>query len=198
MAAIAECHASDVSHDPIPLLEEWLGDLGDATMVLATATPEGAPSARVVLLKAVRDGELVFGTTLASRKGRELLANPLVACVFKWSNAGRQIRVSGRARVAGAAESEALWHSRGRDSRVAETVSRAGEPLADPAELAAAFATVDEAFGDEIPRPADWAAVRIAPETVEFWTAHPRRLSGRELFVLRPGGGGWDRTLLQP
>jgi pyridoxamine 5'-phosphate oxidase len=197
MAAIAECHASAVAEDPVELLEAWLEELGDTSMVLATATPEGAPSARVVLLKAVRDGELVFGTTLASRKGRELLANPLVACVFHWSREGRQARVSGRAKVCCEAETEALWRERGRDSRVVETVSREGEPLADPAELASAFAAADASLGEEIDRPAEWAAVRIVPETVEFWTAHPRRLSRRELYTRRDDGG-WDRTLLQP
>jgi pyridoxamine 5'-phosphate oxidase len=199
MAAIAECHASAVPADPMPLLEAWLDELGDHSMVLATATPDGAPSARVVLLKAIRDGELVFGTTLASRKGRELTANPLVACVFHWSRDGRQARVSGRAKVCCAAETDALWRERGRDSRVVETVAREGEPLADPADLAAAFAEADASLGEAIDRPEDWAAVRVVPETVEFWTSHPRRLSLRELFV-RGGDGAeaWTRTFLQP
>jgi pyridoxamine 5'-phosphate oxidase len=196
MAAIAECHASAVSEDPMPLLEAWLDELGDQSMVLATSTPDGAPSARVVLLKAVRNGELVFGTTLASRKGRELLANPLVACVFHWSEKGRQVRVSGRARVCPMAETEALWRERGRDSRVVETVSREGEPLRDPGELASAFALADATLGEEIARPPEWAAVRVAPDTVEFWTAHPRRLSVRELWTRETDG--WERTLLQP
>ena len=166
-------------------------------MVLATATPAGAPSARVVLCKAVRDGELVFGTTLESRKGRELVANPAVACVFTWTASGRQVRVSGRARVCEEEETEALWAERGRDSRLVELISREGLRLADPAALHDAFARADAELGEEITRPPAWAAVRIAPETVEFWTAHPRRLSERELWTLS-GSGEWDRALLSP
>jgi pyridoxamine 5'-phosphate oxidase len=181
--------------DPFETLADWVAEAGDDAVVLATATPDGAPSARTVLLKGIDGDELVFCTTLSSRKGRELLANPRVACVFYAP--GRQARVSGTARVASREETERVWHGRGRDGKLVDLVSREGEPLEDPDALRAAFAAVDARHGEAIPCPEDWAAVRIAAETVELWTAGERRLAERRLWV-REGDGSWRSMRIQP
>ncbi len=181
---------------PIPRLEAWLEELGDASFVLATASPQGVPSARVVLLKEVRDGALVFGTALGSRKGAELRSNPAVAAVFTWSAEGRQVVLEGRAEILERAESDALWRTRGRDARLADLVSEEGAPLPDRGALEAAFARAAETAGEEPERPPGWAAVRILPARLEFWTADPRRLSVREEWRLGPEG--WTTTALQP
>jgi pyridoxamine 5'-phosphate oxidase len=188
--------------DPCKRLEEWLADAKNAdlplaeSMTLATADRSGAPSARTVLLKAVEGDELVFGTTLKSLKGRQLLANPLVALVLHWPALGRQVRVAGVARPGDEQQSDALWGSRGRDARLVDVVSEEGAPLASHDEFRAAFATADAAHGEEIPRPAGWAAVRVHAEIVEFWSAGERRMAVREEF--RRGEGGWTARLLSP
>jgi pyridoxamine 5'-phosphate oxidase len=176
-------------------LAEWVEEAGDDAVVLATATPDGAPSARIVLLKGIDGSELVFCTTLDSRKGRELLANPRVACVFYAP--GRQARVSGTARVASREETERVWSARGRDGKLVDLVSHEGEPLEDPDALRAAFLAEDERRGDDIPCPEDWAALRIAAEMVELWTAGERRLAERRLWT-REGDGGWREARVQP
>jgi pyridoxamine 5'-phosphate oxidase len=181
--------------DPLETLADWVAEAGDDAVVLATATRDGAPSARIVLLKAIEGDELVFCTTLSSRKGRELLVNPRVACVFYAP--GRQVRVSGTARVASREESERVWRARGRDGRLVDLVSKEGEPLEDPDALRAAFAAVDERHGDDIPCPEDWVAVRMAACTVELWTAGERRLAERTLWT-RGADGEWMSTRIQP
>jgi pyridoxine/pyridoxamine 5'-phosphate oxidase len=185
-----------VTTDPLELLRAWWRDAGDDAMVLATATAAGAPSARTVLLKAIDAGELVFGTSLSSRKGRELLANPLVACVLHWPAHGRQARVEGVARVAPRAETERLWAARGRDGRLVDVVSAEGTPMDDPDELAAAFARADSALGEEIPCPADWAAIRVRPDVIELWTAGERRQAQRRAFLRH--GERWRELRLWP
>ena len=183
--------------NPIDRLRAWWEEAGDGAMTLATASPDGVPSARTVLLRAVDGEELVFGTSLASRKGRELLANPRVACVLHWAGAGRQVRVEGVARVAGRTETEALWAGRGRDGRLVDHVSDEGRPLPHPGALAEAFAAADAELGEEVPCPPDWAAVRIRPDMVELWEARERRQAHRRAFR-RDGGGPWRAQVLWP
>jgi pyridoxine/pyridoxamine 5'-phosphate oxidase len=180
--------------EPLQTLARWVEEAGDDAFVLATATADGVPSARVVLLKEIDAGELIFGTTLASRKGRELLANPRAACVFY--HPGRQARVHGPARVADRAASERLWRSRGRDGRLVDVVSREGEPLEDPLALRAEFAAADARYGDDVPCPEDWAVIRVRAEAVELWTAGERRLAERTLWVR--DGEHWRVSRLQP
>ncbi|HEY2636191.1 MAG TPA: pyridoxamine 5'-phosphate oxidase family protein, partial [Solirubrobacteraceae bacterium] len=153
-------------------------------------------SARTVLLKAIEGGELVFGTSLDSRKGRELLANPRVACVLHWPKDGRQVRVEGVARVASREETEALWAARGRDGRLVDHVSDEGAPMGSPDELTEAFAAADAELGQEIPCPEDWAAVRIGPEMVELWEAGERRQAVRRAYLRE--GDGWREERLWP
>ena len=183
--------------DPLELLLGWWREAGDDAMTLATVGPDGAPSARTVLLKAVEGGELVFGTSLDSRKGRELLANPRVACVLHWPGQGRQVRVEGVARTTGRAETEALWAARGRDGRLVDHVSDEGAPLPSPETLREAFARADAELGEEVPCPPDWAAVRIRPDMVELWQAGERRQAHRRAFR-REGDGPWREQLLWP
>lgn len=181
--------------NPLDELRAWWMQAGDDAMTLATVGPDGAPSARVVLLKAIDGDELVFGTSLDSRKGRELTAEPRVACVLHWP--GRQARVEGRARVAGRAETEALWAARGRDGRLVDHVSPEGRPLPHPGALGEAFARADAELGEEVPCPADWAAVRIRPVMVELWEAGERRQAHRRAFR-REAHGAWRLEVLWP
>jgi pyridoxamine 5'-phosphate oxidase len=183
--------------DPLEALAAWWREAGDDAMTLATASPGGAPSARTVLLKAIEGGELVFGTSLASRKGRELLANPRVACLLHWPGQGRQVRVEGEARTAARPESEALWAAHGRDGRLVDHVSDEGAPLPSSDTLREAFARADASLGEEIPCPPDWAAVRIRPDMVELWEAGERRQAHRRAFR-RDGDGPWIEQLLWP
>jgi pyridoxamine 5'-phosphate oxidase len=189
--------------NPLQTLENWLQEAEDAdiplpeSMTLATVAPDGAPSARVVLHKGVTGGAIVFGTQLDSRKGRDLRADPRVALVYHWPQLGRQVRVAGRAEVAGEAESDALWASRGRDARLVEVVADPGRPLESLGALRERFARADEQQPDEPPRPGGWFAVHVIPERIEFWAAGERRLAEREEWVRRDGGG-WDRRWLEP
>jgi pyridoxamine 5'-phosphate oxidase len=183
--------------EPIELLRAWWLQGGDDAMTLATAAPGGRPSARVVLLKQIDGGELVFGTSLASRKGRELLQNPQVACVLHWPSAGRQARVEGVARVAGRPESEALWATRGRDARIVDHVSDEGAPMDGLAALRDAFSAAEAELDDEVPCPEDWAAVRIAPTMIELWESGERRQAERRAF-LRDEAGAWGEVWLWP
>lgn len=191
-----------MAHDPVVDLERWVeqaraaGDPAGSTMVLATADGSGAPSARVVLLKGIRDGELVFGTSLDSRKGRELRARPEVALVLFWPARGRQARVAGRAVVTSRAETERVWAARGRDGRLVDHVSDEGASLEDAAALRAAFEAADAELGEDVPCAADWAAVRVRPDVVELWEEGERRLAVRRLF--ERSGSGWRLTRLQP
>ncbi len=187
---------------PLERLEAWsddareAGDPGRTAMVLTTVDGTGAPSSRVVLLKAVDHGEVVFGTSLKSRKGRELLADPRVALVLFWPTLNRQVRIAGGARAGSRPESEALWASRGADGKLVDLVSDEGAPLPEPERLARDFAAAEAEHGAEPPCPDGWAAVRVRPDIVEFWSAGERRLAVRELYERE--AGGWRVTRLQP
>jgi len=188
--------------DPCSRVAEWVSEARAAdlplpeSMTLATADPRGAPSARTVLLKAVEGDELVFGTTLDSLKGRQMLKNPLVALVLHWPQLGRQVRVAGVASGGSEEESDALWASRGRDAQLVDLVSREGLPLESEEAFRERFAAADAEHGDEVPRPGGWAAIRVQAQIVEFGSAGERRMAVREEFRL--GDDGWTRRLLEP
>jgi len=162
-------------------------------MVLATATPEGAPSARLVLLKEVdaEDG-FVFYSGYESRKGRELAANPRAALLFYWDVLGRQVRVEGRVERLAAADSDAYWQSRPPGSRRSAAASRQSEPIESRAALERAVSELDEAP----PRPERWGGYRLVPDEVELWQHRDDRLHDRLRY--RREGAGWRRERLQP
>jgi pyridoxamine 5'-phosphate oxidase len=173
--------------DPLELFHEWIDG---AEVVLATATRDGRPSARMVLLKGADDRGFTFFSNYDSRKGRELEANPHAALLFH--RPGIQVRVEGPVSRITAEESDAYWQTRPVASRRSAAASRQSQPIASRAELEAAVA----AQPVEPPRPASWGGYRLVPEVYEFWRHRDDRLHERHLFRRR--GDGWEVVLLQP
>jgi pyridoxamine 5'-phosphate oxidase len=194
--------------DPFAQLSAWLAEAGASepndpnAMTLATATPGGAPSARMVLLKGIDGAErtprgLVFYTNLHSRKGEELAANPSAALLFHWKTLRRQIRVEGRVEPVSAAEADAYFASRARVSRLGAMASDQSRPLPDRAVLEARVAELDARYpGDTVQRPAHWSGFRLVPGVFEFWRDMPYRLHERVVFTRE--GGGWSTGMLYP
>jgi len=176
-----------MTNDPLQLFHEWVD--GDE-MAIATATPDGRPSVRMLLLKRADADGFTFFTNYESRKGRELAANPHAALLFRRPTI--QVRVEGRVERLPEAESDAYWASRPAASRRSAAASRQSQPIGSRAELEAAVA----AQPDDPPRPARWGGFRLVPETYEFWRHHPDRLHERHLFRRR--ADGWEVLLLQP
>jgi pyridoxamine 5'-phosphate oxidase len=167
-------------------------------MTLATATRDGVPSLRAVLLKGADPDGFVFYTNLESRKAEELAANPRVALCFHWKSLARQVRVEGDAVPTTAAEADAYFATRARDSQIGAWASEQSRPLAGRDVLEARFAAVAEryAHGAMVPRPDNWSGYRVRPERVEFWQERPHRLHDRVLFVR--DGRQWRKQRLFP
>jgi pyridoxamine 5'-phosphate oxidase len=176
-----------MTDDPLRLFHEWVE--GDE-MALATASADGRPSVRMVLMKSADTDGFTFFTNYESRKGRELDENPHAALLFRAP--GLQVRVEGRVERLAAAESDAYWASRPPGSRRSAAASRQSQPIGSREELEAAVA----AQPAEPPRPDRWGGYRLVPETYEFWRHRDDRLHERHLFRRR--GDGWQVLLLQP
>ncbi|OUZ07831.1 pyridoxamine 5'-phosphate oxidase [Aeromicrobium sp. PE09-221] len=191
----------DAGDDPIALFERWLEDAIGAgldepnAMVVATATPDGSPSVRTVLLKQLDERGLVFFTSYASRKGREIAANPRAAVVMPWHPLQRQIRVEGPVERVDPADSDAYFATRPLGSRIAAIASPQSEPVSGRDELDRRYAQVERS-GGEIERPESWGGYRIGWETVEFWQGRRNRFHDRLRF--RREGGRWTRDRLAP
>jgi pyridoxamine 5'-phosphate oxidase len=193
----------DLDDDPLRQFERWFAEVLAAeipqpnAMMLATASADGRPSARVVLLKGVDDGGFVFYGNRESRKGRDLEANPYAALVLYWAQLGRQVRVSGRVRRLPPEQADAYFASRPHMSRIGAWASAQGRPLPDRDTLDERVREVEQRFGDgEIPRPDHWIGYALDPETIEFWLNQPNRLHDR--FVYERAGDGWTITRLSP
>jgi len=191
-----------VVEDPIAVAQAWLDEARNVvgepqTMTLATATRDGKPSARVVLLRGLDDRGLVFFTNRESRKGQELRRNPRAAVVLHWWELGRQLRVEGVVEEVSEEESAAYWKTRPRGSQVAAWASRQSLKLADRSELDARVAEARERFADgDVPLPPFWGGYRVVPETIELWTHRDDRLHERVRY--ERDGAGWRRALLAP
>lgn len=190
-------------NDPLQILADWLeqareaGVPAPAAMTLTTVSADGRPSARVVSLKRLEAGALVFTTGLWTRKAKELLGNPRVAAVFYWPTLGRQVRVEGRAEIAERELAEELFAARPRSHRLQTLVSRQGETIDELAQLRTRFEALRSETGEgAVPCPNDWGAIRITPDAVEFWVEGADRL--HERLYYRPGPEGWHCSRLAP
>lgn len=195
---------ADASTNPFALFRAWLAEAEGSepndpnAMCLATTTPGGFPSARMVLLKGLDERGFVFFTNRESRKGGELLSNPRAALLFHWKSLRRQVRVEGAVETVTEAESDSYYATRPRLSRLGAWASQQSRPLSGRAELEGALREAEARFpGDEIPRPPYWGGFRVVPEHFEFWQDMPFRLHDRRLFHAEPGGG-WRTETLYP
>jgi pyridoxamine 5'-phosphate oxidase len=179
-----------MSSSPLECFHEWIDMSEIVSMVLATATPDGRPSARMVLLKSADDRGFTFFTNYESRKGQELEANPRAALLLHRPDL--QVRVEGPVERIPAEESDAYWKTRPAASRRSAAASRQSRPVGSREELEAAVA----AQPDEPERPERWGGYRLVPDTYEFWRHRDDRLHERHLFKAR--GEGWDVSILQP
>lgn len=166
-------------------------------MTLSTATPDGRPSARTVLLKGWDETGFVFYTNLQSRKGGELLANRQACLLFHWKSRRRQVRIEGKVEDATVAEADAYFNSRARVSRLGAHASDQSRPLAARSVLEDRLKAAEAAFpGEDIPRPPHWSGFRVVPQVIEFWQDMPFRLHDRTVYTL--AGAGWTVQKLFP
>jgi pyridoxamine 5'-phosphate oxidase len=191
------------TEDPIEYFAEWFEDAKRSGLFLpesaclATATPDGTPSARMMLLKGVDHRGFVFFTNYESRKGDELSANPRAALVFHWGILERQVRVEGTVTRIDQEESEAYFRSRPRGSRLGAWASAQSRPLPSRDELEARFARLDAEYPrDSVPLPPFWGGYRLAPQRIEFWQGKLNRLHDRLRYTRE--GGGWSVERLYP
>jgi pyridoxamine 5'-phosphate oxidase len=194
---------ADLLDDPLELFHSWLEDARGMgapmpeAVALATATPDGAPSARMVLLKRADERGFVVSTNYDSRKADELAANPRAALLFHWHASGRQIRVEGCVERTSAEESEALHRNRPRASRLAAWASRQSDPVEGRDALDTAYAAREREFeGTDVPLPPFWGGFRLVPDVYEFWQHRENRLHDRFRYVREHGG--WRVERLAP
>lgn len=191
--------------DPLAHFDRWMQDaracktIGDATaMTLATATPDGIPSARIVLLKEYGPQGFLFYTNLKSRKSHELNDNPHAALCFYWMPLDRQVRVEGSITRGEDADADAYFAGRPRARQIGAWASLQSEPLRDRQELEARVAEIEKQYeGKAVPRPPHWSGWRLTPSRIEFWQNNPARLHEREVYT-RAADGSWQHGLLYP
>ncbi|MBV8563603.1 MAG: pyridoxamine 5'-phosphate oxidase [Actinobacteria bacterium] len=193
---------SDLDDDPLVQFGRWFAEAATDVAVpeavaLATATADGAPSVRMVLLKGFDERGLVFFSHYDSRKGRELAANPQAALLFHWAPLGRQVRVEGTVEQVASEESDAYFATRPRGAQVGARASRQSRPLTGREELELQVLALDAEYdGREVPRPETWGGFRLGPRAWEFWQHRDSRLHDRFRYEL--GAEGWVSERLWP
>jgi len=191
--------------EPFRLFAAWLKDAtaseprDPTAMTLATVDADGAPNARMVLLKGVDDGGFVFYTNMDSQKGCELDVHPVAALVFHWKSSNRQVRVRGRVQRVTDEEADAYFATRPKQAQIGAWASKQSAPLESRLafEKAIALYAAKYAIG-AVPRPPRWSGYRIVPTAIEFWQERPFRLHDRVEFRRAAPGGAWSKTRLYP
>jgi pyridoxamine 5'-phosphate oxidase len=193
-----------VDREPLPLFQRWLNEAKAAgirlaeAMTLATATPDGRPSARLVLLKQADENGFVFFTNYNSMKARELDSNPQAALVFYWSQLERQVRVEGKVQRTSAAESDVYFKTRPRESQIGAVASPQSEVIPSREALQQRVDELEEFYeGREVDRPEHWGGYRLLAERIEFWKGRPGRLHDRIAYD-RQTDGSWSIARLAP
>ena len=192
---------ADAGSDPYALFDRWLTQAVEAgiaepnAMALATATPDGVPSVRIVLLKGLNEAGAVFHTNYDSRKGRELTDNPRAAAVVLWHDLSRQVRLEGTVERVSAEESDAYFWTRPEGGRISAAASPQSQVVADRAELERRWQDA-AASADAGTRPANWGGLRLIVDSLEFWQGRANRLHDRLRFTRTDDG--WNRDRLAP
>ncbi|MDB5640858.1 MAG: pyridoxamine 5-phosphate oxidase [Hyphomicrobiales bacterium] len=193
------------AHQPFDLFEAWFAEAGAAevndpnAMTLATVDADGMPDARMVLLKGLEPRGFTFYTNSESAKGLELGSNMKAALIFHWKSLRRQVRVRGPVEMVSAAEADAYFASRPRDSRIGAWASKQSRPLESRFALEKAVAREAARFGlGEVPRPPHWNGYRVRPVQIEFWQDRPFRLHDRVTFRRDEPEGDWRKEQLYP
>ncbi|HMJ24971.1 MAG TPA: pyridoxamine 5'-phosphate oxidase [Pyrinomonadaceae bacterium] len=202
---LAALTKENVDTNPIRQFRRWFDEVRaggvseqDATsMTLATATRDGRPSARIVLLKGFDDRGFVFFTNYQSQKGNELNENPRASLLFYWSTLWRQVRIEGEVERISATESEEYFQSRPLGSRLGAWASNQSEVIDRRETLEARFAELQQRFGEDVPRPEHWGGYRLKPNSIEFWQGRDNRLHDRLRYRLQEDGG-WVIERLAP
>jgi pyridoxamine 5'-phosphate oxidase len=194
---------SEVLDDPVAQFGKWFDEALKAqvnepnAMSLATVSPEGKPSSRIVLIKQYDKRGFSWYTNYASAKGEDLASNDQAALLFFWSELERQVRIEGRVVKTTAAESDHYFNSRPLKSRLAAIASAQSQPIGNREQLEAHYEAVAAANGEQPPRPAHWGGYRLLPERIEFWQGRRSRFHDRIVFTLQ-ADGVWLRERLQP
>jgi pyridoxamine 5'-phosphate oxidase len=192
------------SDDPFALFETWYAEARASepndsnAMALATATADGRPSVRMVLLKGHGPDGFIFYTNFEGRKAQEILENPQVALLFHWKSLRRQVRIEGVATRVDDATADAYFASRSRDSQLGAWASDQSRPLPDRATFERRYDEVAARFeGQSVPRPPHWSGFRVTPRAIEFWLDRAHRLHERTRYEA-DGAGGWRAGMLYP
>jgi pyridoxamine 5'-phosphate oxidase len=192
---LPDLNRGGVDRDPLKQFQKWYDEVLAAgvseqdaiSMTLATATKDGPPSARVVLLKSVDDSGFVFYTNYQSRKGKELDENPQACLLFYWPKVWRQVRIEGTVEKVSAAESDEYFQTRPLGSKVGAWASNQSEVVDSRETLEARFAETEKLYGEDVPRPRHWGGYRLRPNAIEFWQGRENRLHDRLRYRLQDG-----------
>ena len=192
-SALTKSHAD---RDPIKQFAKWsdearasgISEQDTISMTLATATRDGEPDARIVLLKSFDDAGFVFYTNYDSRKGKELDENPRACLLFYWSTVWRQVRIEGSVEQVSEDESDEYFQTRPLGSKIGAWASNQSEVVESREVLEQRFADLSERYGEDVPRPPHWGGYRIRPEVIEFWQGRDNRLHDRLRYRLQADG----------